>query len=69
MTVQCSSTSSSDGTPRPVLPKIVNFAYINFIETIDRRTASCKMCKSKICDKAGTTANFVIHVKTNHPEQ
>ena len=71
---QCStptpSSSSGDGRLRPVvLPKIVNFAYINFTETIDRRTASCKTCKSKISDKSGTTSNFVRHVKTNHAEQ
>ena len=60
-----SYAESADG--KSVLPRIISFGFSDYKETVDRRTAMCKVCKAKVGDVCGTS-NFNRHLKT-HPEQ
>ena len=54
-----SSSTGSAASANSNLPKVVNFAYTNYNETVDKRTAVCRFCKTKVTDVSGTTSNFV----------
>jgi hypothetical protein len=63
-----SSTSTNASYRSSLLPKVISYGYKDFREEGDKRQASCKFCRAKISDVAGTTSNFVRHLKC-HPEQ
>ena len=59
---------SSTGKERP---KVIKFAFIDFVVKNKSMSARCKFCRDEvvITDTIGTTSNFTKHLQRIHPQR
>jgi hypothetical protein len=41
------------------MPKVISFGYTSYHESFNKRSATCRFCKTKVSDVCGTTSNFI----------
>ena len=51
-----------------LVPRVISYGFKNYSESVDKRTADCRFCKTKVTEVTRTTSNFVRHLKTHHEE-
>lgn len=52
----------------PAVPYVLSFGFLNVLDGISGRTATCKECGKTIKDTGTTTSNFIRHLRT-HPQR